>query len=236
MDVNKIRKDFPILSKRKDGSPLIYFDNACMTLKPVQDVEAMNEYYFDISSCAGRSIHRLGSEATIRFDESRNKIKRFINAKDSKEIIFTKNTTESINLISRSLQLKKYDVVITSDKEHNSNLIPWHIQKKSRGIDHKIVRSNDDNSFNLDAFENLMSNKVKLVSIAHTSNLDGYTVPAEDIIKIAHDYDALVMHDGAQSIPNRVIDVQILDVDFFAFSAHKMLGPTGFGVLFGKFT
>ncbi len=234
MNVKKIRASFPILSRKIDGKPITYFDNACMTFKPKQVVEAMNDYYYNISACAGRSIHKLGAEATIKYEEAREKIQTFINAKESKEIIFTKNATECINLVARSLPLKKGDVVLTTDKEHNSNLIPWHLQKQLRKISHTVVESKKDNSFNLEIFEQMMSKKVKLVSMVHASNLDGYTIPAREIIKIAHDYGALVLLDGAQSAPRKPIDVQCLDADFFVFSAHKLLGPTGFGVLYGK--
>ena len=235
MNVKKIRQDFPILNRKINGQPIIYFDNACMTLKPKQVIDAINDYYLDYSACAGRSIHKLGSEVTIRYNEARDKIRKFINARESREIIFTKNTTESINLLARSLKFKKGDIILTTDREHNSNLIPWHIQKKLRGVNHKVVKSNEDNTFNLERFENLMSNKVKIVSMVHTSNLDGYTIPDNEIIKIAHDYGALVLLDGAQSAPQVSINVQKLDVDFFAFSIHKMLGPTGIGVLYGKY-
>ncbi len=235
MNINKIRQDFPILNRKINGQPIIYFDNACMTLKPEQVIDAINDYYLNYSACAGRSIHNLGSEVTVRYNDARDKIRKFINARESKEIIFTKNTTESINLLARSLRLKKGDIVLTTDREHNSNLIPWHIQKDLRGIDHRVVKSNEDNTFNLERFENLMSNKVKLVSMVHTSNLDGYSIPAREIIKIAHDYGALVLLDGAQSASQLSIDVQKLDIDFFAFSIHKMLGPTGIGVLYGKY-
>ena len=235
MDVKRIRQDFPILNRKIDGQPIIYFDNACMTLKPRQVIDAMNDYYCNFSACAGRSIHKLGTIVTIRYDEAREKIRKFINAKESREIIFSKNTTEGINLLARTLQLKKGDIVLTTDREHNSNLIPWHIQKELRGINHKVVKSKEDNTFDLERFENLMSNKVKLVSMVHASNLDGYTIPADEIIKTAHDYGALVLLDGAQSASRVSIDVQKLDVDFFAFSIHKMLGPTGIGVLYGKY-
>jgi len=234
MNIKRIREDFPILRRKIDGKPIIYLDNACMTLKPRQVVEAMNDYYYNYSSCAGRSIHKLGTEVTLKYEESREKIRRFINAKDAKEIIFTKNTTEGINLIARSLPLEKGDIVLTTDKEHNSNLIPWHIQKQLRGINHRIVISNEDNTFNLERFEEMINKKVKLVSMVHTSNLDGYTIPAHKIIKIAHDHGALVLLDGAQSAPRKEIDVQH-GVDFFAFSSHKMLGPTGMGILYGKY-
>lgn len=235
MDVKRIREDFPILRKKIDGKSIIYLDNACMTLKPKQVIESMNDYYLNYPACAGRSIHKLGTEVTIKYEESREKIRKFLNAKQTKEIIFTKNTTESINLVARSLKLNKGDMVITTDKEHNSNLIPWHVQKKVRGISHKIVESKDDNTFDLEKFENMMNKNVKLVSMVHTSNLDGYTIPADKIIKIAHEYGALVMLDGAQSASRISTDIQKLDVDFFALSLHKMLGPTGIGVLYGKY-
>jgi cysteine desulfurase/selenocysteine lyase len=235
MDVKRIREDFPILKRKIDGKSIIYLDNACMTFKPRQVIEAMEDYYYNFSACAGRSIHKLGSEVTIKYEEARGKIGKFLNAKETREIIFTKNSTEGINLIARSLKLNKGDVVLTTDREHNSNLIPWHIQKKLRGIDHKVVGSNEDNTFDLEKFENMMSKNVKLVSMVHTSNLDGYTIPADEVIKIAHDYGALVLLDGAQSASRLPIDVQNLNVDFFAFSFHKMLGPTGIGALYGKY-
>jgi cysteine desulfurase/selenocysteine lyase len=234
MDLNKIRQDFPILQRKINGKPIAYFDNACMTLKPKQVIEAMNDYYYNISACAGRSIHKLGSETTIKYEEAREKIQDFINAKESSEIIFTKNTTESINLIARSFPLTSGDVVLTTDKEHNSNLIPWHIQKKIRNIQHIVIPSKNDNSFDIERFEQMMNKKVKLVSMVHTSNLDGCTIPAQEIIKIVHDYGALVLLDSAQSVPGKSVDVQYLDVDFLVFSIHKMLGPTGLGVLYGK--
>jgi cysteine desulfurase/selenocysteine lyase len=229
-----IRKNFPVLQRRIEGKPIIYFDSACMTLKPIQVVDAMNEYYYNFPACAGRSAHKLGSEVTIKYEEVRDKVRSFLNAKERKEIIFTKNTTESINLVANSLKLKNGDAVIISDKEHNSNLVPWLLQKKLRGIDLKIVRSREDNTFDLQLFQELMDEKVKIVSMGHISNFDGYTIPAREIIKIAHEYNALVMLDGAQSAPRVSIDVQKLDVDLFALSFHKMLGPTGVGALYGK--
>lgn len=234
MNVKKIRADFPILSRKINDKPITYFDNACMTFRPKQVIEAINEYYCTISACAGRSIHKLGSETTLRYEEAREKIQTFIHAGESKEIIFTKNATEGINLIARSLPLDEGAVVLTTDKEHNSNLTPWHLQKQLRKIRHTVVESKEDNSFDLERFKQMMSKKVKLVSMVHTSNLDGYTIPAKEMINIAHDYGALVLLDGAQSAPRKPVDVQRLDVDFFVFSAHKMLGPTGFGVLYGK--
>lgn len=234
MDVKKIRKDFPVLNRKIDGKQIIYFDNACMTLKPKQVIKTIEKVYLKYPACAGRSIHKLGSEITIKYEEAREKIQKFINAEQANEIIFTRNTTEGINLISRCFNFKKGDVVLTTDREHNSNLVPWHIQKKQRGIEHKIIRSKKDNTFDIEKFENQINKKVKLVSMVHTSNLDGYTIPAERIIKIAHDYGALVLLDGAQSASRNLVDVQKLDIDFFAFAFHKMLGPMGVGVLYGK--
>jgi len=235
MDLNKIRRDFPVLQREVSGKPIVYMDSACMALKPRQVTDAMADYYNRLSSCGGRSVHKLATEVTIKFEESRERMRRFLNANDHRELIFLRNTTEAINLVSQSLDLKKGDVVVTTDREHNSNLVPWLRIRDTRGIKHVAFKSNEDNSFNLEAFEKFMSKKVKLVAMVHTGNLDGYTIPAAEIIKIAHDHGALVMLDGAQSVPHQHIDVKKLDVDLFAYSVHKMLGPTGTGVLYGKF-
>lgn len=232
LNADKIRADFNILSK-KDGDVPVYLDSACMSLKPNQVVEAMNDYYFNFPACAGRSAHKLGDKATKKVKETRELVAKFINAKSEKEIIFTRNTTEGINLLANSLGLVKGDVVLVSDKEHNSNLIPWLLLRDKIGIEVKIIPSNIDGSFNLDTFSKLVAG-VKLVSMVHTSNLDGVTNPAKEIIKIAHKNNVLVCLDAAQSVPHRKIDVQDLDVDFLAFSGHKMLGPTGTGVFYGK--
>ncbi len=235
LDIQKIREDFPVLRREINGKPIIYLDNACMTLKPKQVIEAMNSYYYEHPACGGRSVHRLGTEVTIKCDAAREKIKKFLNADGSEEIIFTKNTTEALNIVARGYRFNKGDVVLTTDREHNSNLTPWHLLKNMKGIKHEIVISNDDNTFNTEAFQEQMSNDVKLVSMVHTSNLEGYTIPAHEIVKIAHDHGALVMLDGSQSAAHRQVDVKELDVDFFAFSIHKMCGPTGMGVLYGKY-
>lgn len=233
MDVKKLRADFPILQKE---NPIIYFDNACMTMKPVQVIEAMNRYYYEFPSCAGRSVHKLAASVTEAVEEARKKMQQYINAKVPEEIVFTRNTSEGLNLVSRCLGLKERDVVITTDREHNSNSSPWHtLRERVGGIEHKIVPSNEDNTFNLEIYENMLSGNVKLVSMVHTSNLDGYTTPAREIIKVAHDYGASVMLDAAQSAPHKPIDVQKLDVDFLAFSVHKMCGPSGMGILYGKY-
>lgn len=233
MDLEKIREDFPILHKKINGKPIIYFDNACMSLKPRQVVTAMNEYFEEYPACVGRSSHKLSNTATERYTEARKKVADFINAKHN-EIVFTKNTTESLNLVANSLGLKKGDVVITTDKEHNSNLVPWQLLRERRGIVHKVVMSKEDGTVDMDMLEKMMNDNVKLVSMVHTSNIDGSTIPAKEIAKIAHDHGALVMLDGAQSVPHKKTDVKKIDADFLAFSGHKMLGPS-IGVLYGKY-
>ncbi|MBW2963354.1 cysteine desulfurase [Candidatus Woesearchaeota archaeon] len=220
MNLEKLRKDFPVLEKG-----IIYFDNACMTLKPKQVIEAMNSYYYNFPACGERSEHRLGKIVTGEVEKARRVMAKFIGAKE-KEIIFTKNTTEGINLVAHGQDWGK---VITTDKEHNSNLLPW------QRFNHLIVKSKEDNSFDLELFEKMVKEKKpKLVSMVWTSNLDGVSIPVKEIVKIAHENGALVLLDGAQAVPHKEVDVGKVDCDFLAFSGHKMCGPTGTGVLFGK--
>ncbi len=233
LDINKIRADFNIF-KKKNGVIPIYFDNACMSLKPNKVIKAMDEYYFDYPACAGRSSHKMGDKVTKKVKETRQLIAKFINANSENEIIFTRNTTEGINLLANSFGLKKSDVVLISDKEHNSNLIPWLLLRDKIGIIVKIIPSNEDGTFNLNNLSSLIKG-AKLLSIVHTSNLDGVTNSAKEIIEIAQKNNVLVFLDAAQSIPHKKINVKNLDVDFLAFSGHKMLGPTGTGVFYGKY-
>jgi cysteine desulfurase/selenocysteine lyase len=233
--VDKIRQDFPILEKKINGKPIIYFDNSCVSLKPKQVVEAMNAYYYEFTACHGRSLHKFSNRTTKEFNElSRETVRKFLNAKKSTEIVWTRNTTEGINLVANGLKLNKGDIVLTTNIEHNSNLLPWQFLSKRKGIVHKWCDVNGDGTFNLEKFENSISKKVKFVSMVHTSNVFGTTIPAKEIIKISHDHGALVMLDSAQFAPHHRIDVQNLDVDFLAFSSHKALGPSGMGVLYGK--
>ena len=222
------RKDFAILS-----NPIIYFDNACMSLKPKQVVEKMLEYYNEYTACGGRSAHRFAARVEDEVLNARNEVRDFINAKDASEIIFTRNTTEGINLVANSFGLKEGDEVILSDKEHNSNLLPF-LKLSKKGIKLKFVDSNRDNSFNLEKFEDCLSEKTKLVSVVYVSNIDGVANPIPEIVKLAHKNGAKVLADGAQAVPSIPVDVRKLNVDFLAFSGHKMLGPTGTGILYGK--
>jgi len=234
MNIEKIRQDFPALQQKIHGRPPIYFDNACMTMKPRPVLDAMMDYYEKHPSCAGRSNHRFSNMTEQDYDNARKAMREYLGAKRKEEIVFTRNTTEGINLVANSIGLKKGDNVMTSDREHNSNLIPWLFREKSIGISHRYVPPMDDTTFDLERFSEMMSTEVKLVSMVHSSNLDGYTLPVKEIGKIAHDHGALFMIDGAQAAPHKEVDVRKLGADFYAISGHKMLGPTGTGVLYGR--
>jgi cysteine desulfurase/selenocysteine lyase len=242
--VNRIREDFPSLQKRRNGKPPVYFDNACTTLVPQQVIDAINGYYSGFPGCAGaRSRHWFAQEVNDRIEgnpeksikSSRVLIKEFINARSEKEIIFTQNTSNAINIVALGFRFKPGDAVLLTDKEHNSNLLPWLRLQKTGLINVEHAATGENGDFDLDDFKRkLERNRVALVSMAYTSNLTGYTIPAAEIIKLAHNYGAKVLLDAAQTTSHRKIDVQKLDVDFLAFSIHKMCGPRGVGILYGK--
>jgi cysteine desulfurase / selenocysteine lyase len=232
MDIEKIRADFPILSQGNNGP--VYLDTACQSLRPRQVVEAMDSYYYEYPACGGRSVHRLATQVSIKVDEAREKVSDFIGSESYDQIVFTKSTTESINLIARGLGLKRGDAVLTTDLEHNSNHVPWLQLKSTAGVDRIIVETPEDGSFDLEAFKRALNRKVRLVSVVQTNNVTGTTIPVKEMCEIAHDNGSLVMVDGAQSAPHMKVDVEDMDVDFYAFSMHKMLGPSGMGVLYGK--
>ncbi len=233
-DVEAVRKDFPSLEQQVKGRAPVYFDNACMTLKPRQVVEAMNEYYFKHPSCHNRAVHAFGERTTQRYNQARKATADFIGAGSAEELIFTRNTTEGINLVANSFKLSKGDVVLTTDMEHNSNLLPWQQLVQKRGIVHTIVPFQDDFSLDLELLESKLKQGVKLVSMVHTSHVTGHTIRAAEIIGLAHRYSAKVLLDCAQSASHHVLNVRELDVDFLTFSFHKILGPTGMGALYVK--
>lgn len=234
IDVNKIREDFPSLREKINGRPPVYFDNACVTLRPKQVVRALQEYYFRFPGCHRRTDHAFGRKTSEEFLLARKKIKKFINAKSEEEIVFVRNATEAINFVANSFPLKKGEVVLTSELEHNSNFLPWQELGRRRGFFHKTIPLTGDLAFDAEAFKKMIDAKVRLVSVFHTSNVTGYTLPASELIKIAHSKGAAVLLDGAQSVGHKKIDVQELDADFFVFSFHKILGPSGMGVCYGK--
>lgn len=236
-DIQKIREDFPILDREVYGKPLIYLDNGATTQKPRQVVEAITDEYYSVNANVHRGVHFLSQQATELHEASRETVRRFINARSSNEIVFTRGTTESINLLASSFadsQMKEGDEVIVSVMEHHSNIVPWQLQAARKGIVLKVIPMNDRGELLLDEYEKLFSERTKLVSFAHVSNVLGTVNPAKEMIATAHAHGVPVLIDGAQSVPHMKVDVQDLNADFFAFSGHKIYGPTGVGVLYGK--
>ena len=236
-DIQKVREDFPILDREVYGKPLIYLDNGATTQKPRQVVEAITDEYYSVNANVHRGVHFLSQQATELHEASRETVRRFINARSSNEIVFTRGTTESINLLASSFadsQMKEGDEVIVSVMEHHSNIVPWQLQAARKGIVLKVIPMNDRGELLLDEYEKLFSERTKLVSFAHVSNVLGTVNPAKELIATAPAHGVPVLIDGAQSVPHMKVDVQDLDADFFAFSGHKIYGPTGVGVLYGK--
>jgi cysteine desulfurase/selenocysteine lyase len=239
LGVSKIRQDFPILKRKINGNKtLVYLDNAATTQKPMSVINAICNYYMNYNSNIHRAVHQLAEEATLEYEKTREKVARFINARSSDEIIFTRNATEAINLISYSwarTNIRKDDKVVLTEIEHHSNIVPWQILSLEKGSILEYVGIDDNGYLNMEDYKrHLQSNKVKLISVSHMSNVLGTIVPVNEIIKMAHDQSVPVLVDGAQSVPHMPVDVQDMDCDFMAFSAHKMLGPTGVGVLYVK--
>ena len=236
-DIRKVREDFPILSREVYGKPLVYLDNAATTQKPLCVLDAMREEYLNVNANVHRGVHYLSQQATDLHEAAREKVRQFINAAKTEEIIFTRGTTEAINLVASSFcenQMKEGDEVLVSDMEHHSNIVPWQLQAMKRGIVVKHLPIDDKGCLDLSTFNAHLSSKTKLVSIAHVSNVLGTVNDVKRIVEMAHACGIPVLVDGAQSAPHMKIDVQALGCDFFAFSGHKMYGPTGVGVLYGK--
>ncbi|WP_311156643.1 aminotransferase class V-fold PLP-dependent enzyme [Prevotella nigrescens] len=236
-DISKVRADFPILSRTVYGKPLVYLDNAATTQKPLCVLDAMRDEYLNVNANVHRGIHWLSQQATDLHEAARETVRKFINARSTAEIVFTRGTTESLNLVASSFCegfMQEGDEVIVSNVEHHSNIVPWQILAQRRGIVLKVIPIDDEGMFDMEAFQQLITEKTKLVSVAHVSNVMGTINPVREIVRIAHAHDIPVMLDGAQSVPHFAVDVQELDCEFFAFSGHKVYGPTGIGVLYGK--
>jgi len=236
IDGSKIRAQFPTLHQKVNGKELVYFDNAASSQKPQVVIDALTYYYNNENANIHRGVHYLSQEATDKFENTRKSVRTFINAKNSCEIIFTKGTTDSINLIANGYRsiLNKGDEIIISEMEHHSNIVPWQMCCELSGATLKVIPILDNGDLDMEIFENLLSEKTKLVAITHISNALGTINPIKEIITATHKADAKIMIDGAQAAPHKSVDVQELDVDYYCFSAHKMYGPTGVGILYGK--
>ena len=237
LDVEAVRADFPILSRRIHGKPLAYLDNAATTQKPVQVIETMDRYYREYNANIHRGVHTLSAEATAAYEAARIKVRDFLNAGSEKEIIFVRGATEAINLVAQTLgrsTLKAGDEIIISTMEHHSNIVPWQILCEQTGAVLRVIPINDRGELILEAYEKLLNERTRIVSIVHISNALGTVVPVSSVIAKARQYGALVLVDGAQAVAHTACDVRALDCDFYVFSSHKLFGPTGVGVLYGK--
>ena len=236
-DINKVRDSFPILSRTVYGKPLVYLDNGATTQKPLCVLDAMREEYLNVNANVHRGVHWLSQQATDLHEAARETVRKFINAHSTNEIVFTRGTTESLNLVASSFTegcMKEGDEVIVSTMEHHSNIVPWQLQAQRRGIVLKVIPMTEEGVLDLDAYRKLFTERTRLVSITHVSNVLGTVNPIKEMTHIAHEHGVPVMVDGAQSVPHFAVDVQELDCEFLAFSGHKVYGPTGGGVLYGK--
>lgn len=236
-DINKVREDFPILSRQIYGKPLVYFDNGATTQKPLCVLDAMRNEYLNVNANVHRGVHYLSQQATDLHEAARETVRKFINAPKFEEVIFTRGTTESLNLVVSSFGdrfLSEGDEVIVSVMEHHSNIVPWQLLAAKKGIAIKVIPMTDEGDVIMEEYEKLFNEKTRIVSITQVSNVLGTINPVKEMIRIAHEHEVPVMVDGAQSTPHMKVDVQDLDCDFFAFSGHKIYGPTGIGVLYGK--
>ena len=237
LNCETIRADFPALHQDVNGHPLVYLDNAATTQKPQAVIDAVRSFYEHDCSNVHRGVHALSQRATVAFESSRTSIKNFLGARDSREIVFTRSTTEAINLVAHSFvgpRLNPGDEVLITEMEHHSNIVPWQLLCDEKGASLRIVPMTDDAELILEEFEKMISERTRIVSVVHVSNALGTVNPVEEIIRLAHDKGVPVMVDGAQAVPHMKVDVEALDCDFYAFSSHKVYGPTGIGVLFGK--
>ena len=236
-DVNRVREDFPILSREIYGRPLVYLDNGATTQKPRQVVEAMVDEYYNVNANVHRGVHFLSQQATDLHEASRETVRRFINARSTSEILFTRGTTESINLLAFSFgeaMVKEGDEVVVSAMEHHSNIVPWQMMCERKGAQLRVIPMTDEGELQLEALEGLLHERTRIVCCTQVSNVLGTVNPVKEVVRRAHERNIPVLIDGAQSVPHMKVDVQDLDCDFFAFSGHKVYGPTGVGVLYGK--
>lgn len=237
MDINTIRNDFPILNQKVHGNPLVYLDTSATSQSPTQVIDAMNEYYNEYNSNVHRGVHTLGTKATDGYEQARMKVRGFINAQRYEEIVFTRGTTAAINLVARSFgdaNISEGDEIVVTEMEHHANIVPWQELAKRKNAKLVFIPLEEDGTIKLENVEAVMTDKTKIVAVTHVSNVLGTINDIKSIAEIAHKHDAFITVDGAQSVPHMSVDVQDLDVDFYAFSGHKMLGPTGIGVLYGK--
>ena len=237
LDIQKIREDFPILSRTVYDKPLVYLDNAATTQKPLCVLDAMRDEYLNVNANVHRGVHYLSQQATDLHEAARETVRRFVNASSVNEIVFTRGTTEGLNLVASSFCeefMQEGDEVIVSVMEHHSNIVPWQLQAAKRGIAIRVIPMNECGDIDMDAYKAMFNERTKLVSVAHVSNVLGTINPVKEITRIAHEHSVPVLVDGAQSTPHFRVDVQDIDCEFFVFSGHKMYGPTGIGVLYGK--